>query len=55
MRVVGDRIALFREAVRRLMPATSHWHVKVDPDNAHEKDQIQVFQQFDNAVDSVFL
>ena len=55
MRVMGDRIALFQKVVRRLIPATSHWHAKVDPGNAHKQDQIQVFQQFDNAVDSVFL
>jgi hypothetical protein len=37
------------------MPATSHWHANVDPGSALKKDQIQVFQQFENAVDSVFL
>ncbi len=55
MLVVGDWIAFFRKFVLRLMPATSHCHAKVDPGNAHKKDQIQVFHEFDNPVDSVFL
>jgi hypothetical protein len=43
MRVVGDRIALFRNVVRRLMPATSHWHAKVDPGNAQKNIRFRAF------------
>jgi hypothetical protein len=34
MRVVGDRIALFRKVALRLMPATSLWRAKVTLGNA---------------------